>query len=91
MTWRMLFVVGGLLTALPAAAQLTQERATVSAGGGTLTSPQYIVTGTLGQVSPVGVLSNATLTIQAGFWHGATPMAFTLTIKKRGTGSAGDM
>ena len=87
MTWRMLFVVGGLLTALPAAAQLTQERATVSAGGGTLTSPQYIVTGTLGQVSPVGVLSNATLTIHAGFWHGATPMVFTLTIKKRGAGS----
>ena len=85
--WNMLLVVGGLLTALPAAAQLTQERATVSAGGGTLTSPQYIVTGTLGQVSPVGVLSNATLTIHAGFWHGATPMVFTLTIKKRGTGS----
>ena len=34
MTWRMLLVVGGLLTALPAAAQLTQERATVSAGSG---------------------------------------------------------
>ena len=67
MTWRMLFVVGGLLTALPAAAQLTQERATVSAGGGTLTSPQYIVTGTLGQASPVGVMSGETLTIHAGF------------------------
>ena len=88
MTWRMLLVVGGLLTALPAAAQITQERATVSAGGGTLTSPQYIVTGTLGQASPVGVLSSETLTIHAGFWHGgAAPMAFTLTIKKRGTGS----
>ena len=87
MTWKILLVVGGLLTALPAAAQLTQERATVSAGGGTLTSSQYTLTGTIGQASPVGVLSNATLTIQAGFWHGATPMAFTLTIKKRGTGS----
>ena len=84
MTWRMLFVVGGLLTALPAAAQLTQERATVSAGGGTLTSPQYIVTGTLGQASPVGVLSNATLTIQAGFWHG---QSFFLTIVIQGDGS----
>ena len=87
--WNMLLVVGGLLAALPAAAQaqLTQERATVSAGGGTLTSPQYIVTGTLGQASPVGVMSGETLTIHAGFWHGAAPMAFTLTIKKRGTGS----
>ena len=88
MTWKILLVVGGLLTALPAAAQLTQERATVSAGGGTLTSPHYIVTGTLGQASPVGVISSETLTIHAGFWHGgAAPMAFTLTIKKRGTGS----
>ena len=87
MTWKILLVVGGLLSALPAAAQITQERATVSAGGGTLTSSQYTLTGTIGQASPVGVLSNATLTIQAGFWHGAAPMAFTLTLKKRGTGS----
>ena len=86
--WNRLLVVGGLLTALPAAAQLTQERATVSAGGGTLTSPHYIVTGTLGQASPVGVLSNATLTIHAGFWHGgAAPLSFMLTVKQRGTGS----
>ena len=89
MTWRMLFVVGGLLTALPAAAQITQERATVSAGGGTLTSPQYIVTGTLGQASPVGVLSGETLTIHAGFWGGAgaPPLTFTLTVTRQGTGS----
>ena len=85
--WNRLLVAGGLLTALPAAAQLTQERATVSAGGGTLTSSQYALTGTIGQASPVGALSNATLTIHAGFWHGvAMPLTFTLTVQMRGTG-----
>ena len=82
--WNMLLVAGGLLTALPAAAQITQERATVSAGGGTLISSQYTLTGTIGQASPVGVLSNATLTIQAGFWHG---QSFFLTIVIQGDGS----
>ena len=81
---RTLLAAIGLLTALPCAAQITQERATVSAGGGTLTAPHYTLTGTIGQASPVGVLSSATLTIQAGFWHG---QSFFLTIVIQGDGS----
>ena len=77
------------MAALPCAAQTTQDRATVSAGGGTLTSPPYTLTGTIGQVSPVGVLTNGTLTLHAGFYGGGSASArkYTLTVKLTGTGS----
>ena len=77
------------MTALPCAAQMTQERATLSAGGGTLTASQYTLTDTVGQVSPVGVLSTGTLTLQAGFYGGgsASSLSYTLTVRLAGTGS----
>jgi len=77
-------LVALLLTALPCAAQITQERATVSAGGGTLTTSQYTLTSTVGQASPVGVLSNGTLTLQAGIWAGKS---FVLSVVLAGPGS----
>lgn len=70
--------------ALPCAAQITQERATLSAGGGTLTAPQYTLTGTVGQASPVGVLTSTTYTLQAGVWAGKS---FTLSVELAGPGS----
>lgn len=78
-----------LLMAPPCAAQMTQERATLSAGGGTLTAPQYILTGSIGQASPVGVLTTGTLTLQAGFFDGgsAAPRTYALTVRLAGTGS----
>jgi len=78
------FLLAFLLTALPCAAQIAQERATLSAGGGTLTAPQYTLTGTVGQASPVGVLTSTTYTLQAGVWAGKS---FALSVVLAGPGS----
>jgi hypothetical protein len=70
---RILLILLGLAVALPgqAKAQYTVYPSVFAGGGARMTGGAYVVTGTTGQSSPVGISTGGTYQTHHGFWHAA--------------------
>ena len=82
-----LLVLSGALAARGAGQANSQyqiDRDVISGGGGVSSGGNYILTGTIGQSSPLASTSNDSHVVYSGFWHGKS---FTVSIAKTGGGS----
>ncbi|MBN1423825.1 hypothetical protein JXA88_04645 [Candidatus Fermentibacteria bacterium] len=61
-----------LLYPSPAAAQYVVSPSVIAGGGARMTGGAYVVTGTTGQSSPVGVSAGGAYQTHHGFWHAAS-------------------
>ena len=52
----------------------------LSGGGGQMSSSSYVLTGTLGQPSPLGAATGADFELRSGFWESVA----SLTMRKMG-------
>ncbi len=59
------------------------DRDIIAGGGGSSTGGAYVLTGTIGQASPLASTSNDSHVIYSGFWHGKS---FTVSVSKSGDG-----
>ena len=61
-----------VLASLPASAQYVVYPSVIAGGGARMTGGSYVVTGTTGQSSPVGISTGGSYQTHHGFWHAVT-------------------
>lgn len=61
-----------LMLALPVSAQYVVNPSVIAGGGARMTGGAYVVTGTTGQSSPVGISTGGSYQTHHGFWHAAS-------------------
>ncbi len=76
-----------LVTWMPARAQYVVSPSVIAGGGARMSGGSYVVTGTTGQSSPVGISAGGSYQTRHGFWHAATgaggalsPMVLAITL-----------
>ncbi|MBN1423084.1 hypothetical protein JXA88_00880 [Candidatus Fermentibacteria bacterium] len=66
------FCAGLLVLSVSAHAQYIVGPSVIAGGGARMTGGAYVVTGTTGQSSPVGISTGGAYQTHHGFWHAAT-------------------